>query len=102
MAHPLLVPPARRLDGVIRLPQIQNTHGALTRQLQASLMERDSLRRVKTTARNRILQGPVSSPQLFVSQPSGGVNTPGSMAGGAVKMNARRLVSKTPGQSAGV
>ncbi|HWD76929.1 MAG TPA: hypothetical protein VG371_17460 [Solirubrobacteraceae bacterium] len=90
------------MNDVIRLPYIQDVPGRLATQFQTSLMHTDALRRVKTTAKNRIATGPLSTPQMFVTEPSGGVNTPGSMAAGAQKMNARRLVAKTPGQSAGI
>lgn len=100
--HPMLLPPSRRMEGVLRLPTVQNAHGAATQQFQASLMHSDALRRVKTTAKNRIVLGPLATPQRFVTAPSGGVNTPGSMASGSHKMNSRRLVAKTRGQSAGM
>lgn len=100
--HPLLLPPGRRMEGVIRLPRVQNAHGAFTQQFQASLMHSDALRLVKTTASNRIALGPLATPQQFITHPSGGVNTPGSMTHGAHKMNARRAVAKTRGQSAGI
>lgn len=100
--HRLLTPPSRRMEGVVRLPYIQDVPGRTTGQFQRSLMHFDALRRVKTTAKNRIALGPLSTPQMFVTEPSGGTNTPPSMASGAHKMNARRLVAKTPGQSAGM
>ncbi len=100
--HPLLLPPARRMEGVIRMPSPQNAGAAFTQQLLDSMMSRDALRKVKTTASNRIALGPLSSPQMFVTEPAGGTNTPESMAPGAHKMNARRLVSKTRGASAGI
>lgn len=101
--HPLLqLPPSRRMEGVIRTPPIQDVDRRLALQLVSSMMIPDALRRAKTTAKNRIAISPLASPQLFVSEPSGGTNTPGSMATGAHKMNSRRLVAKTRGQSAGV
>lgn len=100
--HRLLLPPARRMDGVIRLPYVQDVPGRLTSQFQGSLMHFDALRRVKTTAKNRIALSPLATPQQFVTQPSGGVNTPAAMTAGAHKMNARRVVAKTRGQSAGI
>lgn len=95
-------PPANRMSGVIRLPPVQDVVGPVTRQLQASLMHFDALRRVKTTARNRICTAPLASPQMYIYQPSGGTNSPESMATGTPKMNARRLVNKTSGKSAGM
>jgi hypothetical protein len=90
------------MDGVIRLPYVQDVPGRLTTQFQTSLMHFDALRRVKTTAKNRIATTPLATPQQFVTEPSGGVNTPASMTAGAHKMNARRAVAKTRGQSAGI
>ncbi|MGI8412655.1 MAG: hypothetical protein ACR2QA_09210 [Solirubrobacteraceae bacterium] len=100
--HRLLLPPARRLEGVIRMPELQDAHGRATTQFLSSLMPSDALRRVKTTASNRVCVGPLSTPQMFVTAPSGGVNTHGAMIAGAHKMNSRRLVSKTRGASAGI
>ena len=98
----LPAPPSTRLEGVIRLPYPQDAHGAVTRQFQASLMIADAIGRAGTTASNRKCTAPLESPQMFVTQPSGGVNTPGQMATGAPKVNARRAVSQTRGQSAGI
>lgn len=101
MAHRLLVPPARRMSDTIRLPELQDVPGRLTTQFQSSLMVRDALRRVKTSP-TRICTAPLAELQRFVEQPSGGTNTPAAMAAGAHKMNSRRLVAKTRGQSAGI
>ncbi len=100
--HRLLLPPNRRMEGVIRLPYVQDAHGRTTTQFQQSLMHTDALRRVKTTASNRIAVGPLSTPQVFITEPSGGSNTPESMAVGTPKMNARRIVNKTSGRTAGM
>lgn len=101
MAHRLLVPPARRMSDVIRLPEIQDTQGRLTTQFLSSLMVTDALRRVKTSP-TRICTSPLANLQRFVEVASGGSNTPHAMAAGAHKMNSRRLVAKTRGQSAGI
>lgn len=98
--HPLLQPPQHRMSTKIRMPAIQDVSHAVAGNLQASLMDRDAFRLIKTTARNRICSGPLSSPQLFVT--SGGVNTPASMRAGSHKMNSPRSVAKTRGQSAGL
>jgi hypothetical protein len=97
----LLLSPARPVfTNTFRMPQPQDPTGVIARNLHDTLMDRDALRRIKTTARNRILSGTVHSPQTF-TRPDGGVNQPDSMAAGAVKMNARRLVNKTAAAAAG-
>lgn len=100
--HPLLQPPQRRMATKIRMPAIQNVSRAVAGNLQATLMDRDALRRIKTTARNQICTAPLATPQIFVTVPSGGVNTPASMRAGSHKMNSPRAVAKTRGQSAGL
>lgn len=84
-----------------RLPSPHDPQGAIVHNLLSTLMDRDALRRVGTTAKNRKLQGPVASPQRFTS-PVSGPNDPRAMAAGAHKMNAPRNIGKTRGQSAGI
>lgn len=93
--------PGRRVLPAQRMPEIQHPARAIANELQSTLMDRaPSTRLAKTTARNRKLGGPVASPQKFVTD--AGSNTAPTMASGAHKMNARRLVNKTPGQTAGI
>jgi hypothetical protein len=100
--HLSQVPPGRPvLTSTLRLPAVQHPTSAIARNLQETLMDRDALRRIKTTARNRKLQGPVASPQRFI-EPVSGPNTPPAMIAGSHKMNARRVVNKTRGQSGGI
>lgn len=101
--HRLLLPPARRMEGRMRLPDVQDAAGRTTTSFLSSLMIADALRRVKTTAgQSRTAIGPLPELQSFVTEPSGGVNTQGAMIAGQMKMNARRLVAKTRGESAGI
>ncbi len=83
------------------MPSPHDPQSAIANNLQATLMDRDALRRAGTTAKNRKLQGPVASPQRFTS-PAMGPNTAPQMQSGAHKMNAPRNVAKTRGQSAGI
>jgi hypothetical protein len=98
--HRLLLTPERRiLRSTFRLPMMQDPTGVIAGNLRETLMDRDSLRRIKTTGgQSRKLIGTIDSPQVF-TRPDGGVNQPGSMDAGAHKMNARRLVGKTPGSA---
>lgn len=98
----LPAPPARALAGVMRLPYPQDAHGASVRQFRASMMIPDAIRRAGTTASNRTCTAPLQTPQMFVTEPSGGTNTPQQMITGAAKINAKRAVSQTRGQSAGI
>lgn len=100
MAHRLLVPPVRRLEGQIRLPLIQDPGRRIVGQLLNSMMTRDSLRLVKT-APSGIAIGPLPSPQTFVMAGPGQPNTPESMESGLLVGNAARLVDSTSGQDAG-
>ncbi len=104
MPRPLKVsglpPLPRRMVGTLRMPELQHAQAKTVQSFQGSLMVQDAIRRAGTTS-NRICRASLPSPQVFL-EPSGGTNTPGSMAAGGVKMNARRNVSKTRGQSAGV
>jgi hypothetical protein len=100
MAHRLLLPPQRRMEGQIRLPMIQDIGGSVTRRWYASLRTRDSLRTARTNTPTAT--GPMPSPQRFVVDNAGGPNAPDSMASGLRQGNAARLVNKTRGQSAGV
>jgi hypothetical protein len=86
------------MTSTLRLPAVQDIDGAIAGNLQATLQDRDALRRIRTTAGNRIAKGGLPSPQHF-TRPDGGVNQAPSMDAGAVKMNARRLVNKTPGNA---
>lgn len=101
MAHRLLVPPVRRLEGQIRLPMVQDIGGAATRRWYASLRVADSLRLVKTSQSNKAT-GPLSSPQRFVLEDIGYPNAATSMQGGLRIANAPRLVGQTRGQAAGL
>jgi hypothetical protein len=92
-----MTPERRILRSTFRLPMMQDPTGVAADNLRATLMDRDALRRIKTTAgQSRKLTGTIHSPQRFTS-PATGVNTPEAMAAGSVKMNARRLSNKTPG-----
>jgi hypothetical protein len=96
----LLLSPVRPVfDNTFRLPQVQQPTQAIARNLQATLMDRDSLRRIKTTARNRKLSGGIPTPQVFARATGGGSNDPAAMASGSHKMNARRLVGKVGSSS---
>jgi hypothetical protein len=97
------MPPLRSvMTSTLRMPEVQRVDESITRNLQETLMDRDALRRVKTGARQtRVCVAPLAQLQKFVT-PQGGVNTAPSMAAGAHKMNSRRLVAKTRGQSAGI
>lgn len=101
MAHRLLIPPVRRLEGQIRLPMIQDIGGATSRRYGQSLMPRDSLRLVRTSG-TMIAPGPLPGIQTFVMAGPGQPNAPDSMSNGLRKANAARLVDKTRGQSAGI
>lgn len=97
--HRLLLPPARLImTSTLRLPAVQRPTEAIAANLQATLMDPDALRRIKTTASNRKCRGGLVSPQVF-TRPDGGINQAPSMDAGAAKMNARRLVNKTPGNA---
>ena len=93
--------PARPILQPSRMPEIQHVAHALASELQASLMDaQPATRLAKTTSRNRKLSGPLASPQRFVMD--AGSNSHPAIAAGAHKVNARRLVNKTPGQTAGI
>lgn len=100
MAHRLLVPPVRRMEGQARLPVIQDLE-ANTRAWHSTLRVRDSLRLARTSGTMTAL-GPLPAVQRFAVDPAGGVNSPESMQPGLRIANARRLVDKTRGQSAGM
>lgn len=100
MAHRLLVPPVRRMEGVARLPLIQDPGRAGSRQLLASMRTRDSLRLLKTTGRN-IAPGPLPQMQSFVMAGPGYPNTPESMQNGRRFDNAPRVAGKTTGADVG-
>jgi hypothetical protein len=96
----LLLSPVRPVfTNTFRLPPVQDPTGAIARNLHDTLMDRDALRRIKTTARNRKLSGGINTPQQFVRATGGSSNDPAAMATGAHKMNARRLVNKTASSS---
>lgn len=96
----LLLSPVRPVfTNTFRLPPVQDPTGAIARNLQATLMDSDALRRIKTTARNRKLPALVQTPQVFTRAAGGSSNDPAAMASGAHKMNARRLVNKTASSS---
>jgi len=100
----LLVRPYRRLEGRIRLPEIQHIGRDVSRQMTASMMTRDSLR-LSGTSRAGIITGPLAPVQIFATQSDPGemfVNSEANMTSGLLIGNARRLVTKTRGQSAGV
>jgi hypothetical protein len=92
-------PTRRVLDNTFRLPPIQEPTAAIAANLRDTLMDRDALRRIKTTASNRKCRATLASPQRF-TRPDGGINQAPAMDAGAHKMNARRLVNKTRGASA--
>jgi hypothetical protein len=99
----LLLSPVRPVfTNTFRLPPVQDPTGAIARNLQATLMDVDALRRIKTTAKNRKLSGGIPSPQAFTRAAGGSSNDPAAMASGSHKMNARRLINKTSGSSAGM
>lgn len=99
--HRLLMSPVRQvMTSTFRLPPVHDPTRAIARNLHDTLMDRDALRRIKTTAgQSRKCYASLASPQRF-TRPDGGINQAASMDAGAVKMNARRLVNKTPGTSA--
>lgn len=100
MAHRLLAPPVRRLEGQIRLPVLQDLE-ANTRAWHATLRVRDSLR-LANTSRALIATGPLPAVQRFAVDPAGSVNSQENMQPGLRISNARRLVDKTRGQSVGM
>jgi hypothetical protein len=99
MAHRLLIPPNRRMEGKIHLPMVQDIGGANTRRWYGSLRGREDFRIVRT--RPNVSRAPLPALQVFVMSGPGQPNTPESMNSGLRKSNARRLVDKTRGQSAG-
>lgn len=101
--HPMLIPPARRvLDQTIRMPRAQRVDERTAGEFQATLMDpAPTMRLAKTTARNRIAQGPLAAIQQFV-RPNGAANSPDSIAAGAVKHNKARSANKSPGRTAGM
>jgi hypothetical protein len=102
MAHRLLVPPVRRLNGQIRLPEVQHITRSVARQLSASMMSKDALRRAGTS-RTGIATTPLAPVQVFTRIPGQmGPNSPANMAPGLRIANAPRLVNQTTGQSAGM
>jgi hypothetical protein len=88
------------LDGTLRLPQPQQPTRAIARNLQETLMDRDALRRSKSRGSLKCTS-PLAAIQRFTTPPMG-TNTPELLASGAHKMNARRALSKTRGQGAGI
>lgn len=101
MGHPLLQPGPGKFTGRIRLPMIQDIGGDNTRRWYASLRKRDDLRLVRTS-QTQIAKGPLPSMQIFAVDHAGGPNSPESMAPGLMVANARKLVDKSRGQSAGM
>lgn len=100
MAHQLLVPPVRRMQGTARLPVLQDLE-ANTRQWYATLRTRDSLRLAKGRGSN-VAPGPLPAMQNFVMAGPGQPNTPESMAPGLRIANAPRLAGKTTGADVGM
>lgn len=83
MPHRLLVPPARRLEGRIRLPLIQHPTEQIAGNLITTLMDRDSaMRRIKTSSRQRKVTGPLPAVQVFTHEQAGGVNASPNMRPG--------------------
>lgn len=101
MAHRLLVPPVRRMEGLARLPRVQLIDEAIARNFQDGLMPRDSLRHVKTSQTIKAT-GPLSSPQVFAISRVNGPNDPAAMRPGLRIRNAPRIANKTRGQSVGI
>lgn len=100
MAHRLLVPPVRRMEGVARLPMPQDPGGAAHASFMAGMRTRDALRLAKTTSRNKAI-GPLPSPQTFVMDGPGYPNSPASMDNGLRVDNAPRQSGKTRGADVG-
>jgi len=101
--HRLLAAPVRRLESRIVLPQLQPVTQMVAAQLTSSMLEPDSLRR-SGTSRSGIVTGPLAPVQIFAHQSDPGemgVNSPANMSSGLMIGNARRLTTKTRGQSAG-
>jgi hypothetical protein len=98
--NPLLQPGPGKFTGRIRLPMIQDIGGDATRVWFAGLRKRDDLRLVRTNTPTAT--GPLPSMQTFLVDHAGGPNSPSSMAAGLKVGNARKLVDKSRGQSAGM
>jgi hypothetical protein len=99
--HKLLLPPGRRIMGqTMRLPPVQEPNAVIARNLLETLMDSDALRRIKRSMQSNKASGPLATMQRF-TRPDGGINQAPSMDAGAHKMNARRVVNKTPGKTAG-
>lgn len=96
----LLEPGPGKWSGRLRLPPIQDIGGDATRVWFASLRKRDDLRKVRTNT--PVAKGPLPSMQIFAVDPAGGPNSPDSMSAGIPISNARKLVDKNRGQSAGM
>lgn len=88
------------MQGQARLPVIQDLE-ANTRAWFATMRVRDSLRLVRTSGTMTAL-GPLPTVQRFAVNPAGGTNSSENMQPGLRIANARRLVDKTRGQSAGM
>lgn len=101
MAHRLLVPPVRRMEGIARLPRVQLIDESIARNFQDGLIPQDSLRRIKT-AQTIKATGPLSSPQVFAISRVNGPNDPESMRAGLKLRNAPLIANKNRGRSAGV
>lgn len=96
MAHRLLVPPVRRMEGVARLPLPQDPGAVAHASFMAGMRTRDAIRLVKTTSRRNAI-GPLPAPQSFVMAGPGQPNTPQSMSNGLRIDNAPRVAGKTTG-----
>jgi hypothetical protein len=83
-----------------RLPMIQHIGERIADNFQATLTDRDSLRKVRTS-QTQIATGPLHPLQIFAYSGPGYTNTPESMSSGLMIANAPRLANKNRGQSAG-
>lgn len=93
-----LVPPGlRKLNPGLRLPYVQLPGERATRELlEAMLDPHPGIRLAKTTSgQSRRLVGPAASPQVFVREQ--GTNSAQQIQAGVPRVNARRLINKTPG-----
>lgn len=96
----LLEPGPGKWTGRLRLPPVQDIGGDATRVWWAGMRKRDDLRLVRTNT--PVANGPLPSPQVFLVDDAGGPNSPESMTAGLMVGNARKLVDKSRGQSAGM
>jgi hypothetical protein len=101
MAHRLLVPPVRRLEGQARLPLVQHVSENLSANLTRSMMTRDSLRVVKSVGNGKCYS-PLAPPQVFVMSGPGYPNDQASMGAGLIKANGANRATGTRGQGAGI